>query len=618
MSYHPQQQQQPGQQGQAYPPQYAPAGPYAQHYPPQYAGQQCAGQQPGQPYGQPYAQAPYGQPYSPPPPVQGQNFTNPSYASPQPTQYGEYGNNAPIDPSHVRYVPSEDYNESHAYPPMQHQQLQRDPEVNQPLNDVGLSDPIHAEGQTGEKLSYPSGASWRDKGFFIAFLVHLAVLIILAFVFGPKLTRDINASSPTGTSTTGEQDDTSPNVFIALLIVSAVIGAVFSILWLSVMKRYSGQIIHISLMAVIGLAIVGAIVALGNSQVAMGVLFILMAGLMTLYYYFVRARIPFATAILRSSVHALQTHSGPFYLVYGLTLVQIAFLALWSFTFVAVYHAATKLETTQNPNGTYSQQRVSNNGGLGFLQFFLVMSMYWTLQTIKYIGHTTTAGTVASWWLMPQVTSPTKASFVRASTTSIGSICFAALLVAIIETVRALLQQARNNARSCATELADCLLQSMDRALRWFNAYALCLVAIYGTPFLESAKRTGQLFQGQLFTALINDDLSGLVLFCGSFLAGTIAAIVGALWAHGKHENGAVVMAILAFLVGFLVATLAMSVVKSAVSTTFVCWAMDPSALSHNRPAEFSAIVNAGRNKYQGIEQYAGGAEGAQQPQQQI
>lgn len=141
-----------------------------------------------------------------------------------------------------------------------------------------------------------------------------------------------------------------------------------------------------------------------------------------------------------------------------------------------------------------------------------------------------------------------------------------------------------------------------------FNTYALAVVAIYGLTFIESAKKTGQLFQAQLFTAVINDDLSGMVLFLGSFLAGTVAGVIGVIWGATNGHDAYIVMGILAFVVGFLMASLAMSVIASAVTTTFVCWASDPATLNQNRPQEFGRIIDAGAGKYanDGIGAYSG------------
>jgi len=451
-----------------------------------------------------------------------------------------------------------------------------------------------------------NNGGYRDIGFLVAFVLHLVVMIILAGVHGPKLVRDMHDDPPAPT-TGDEPRETSDGTMIGLLVVSAVIGVVFSIGWLSVMQRFADRIIHLCLLANVGLAVLGGILALAYGQILMGVVYLLMAGLMGLYYYFVRARIPFATAILHSSVQAIKENSGPVWVIYGLALVQIAWLALWAFIFTAVYHAAQRVVTEVDPvTGNVYQYRVNNSSGLQFLQAYCVLSLYWTCETLRGIGHVTTAGVVASWWFTPGSPAPTKSSLKRASTTSLGTICFAGLLVALVQTTRWVLQQAR---RDALREIVDCLLSWIERALKFFNFFALATCAIYGDDFMAGARRTGELFKAQLFTALINDDLSETVLLAGAFLSGICAGIVGAIWASVASIEGWVVCAVLSFIVGFLVALLSMGVIRSAVTTTFVAWAADPAVLAQNRPVEFQRIVDAAQPKYagQGLAAYSGG-----------
>lgn len=327
----------------------------------------------------------------------------------------------------------------------------------------------------------------------------------------------------------------------------------------------------------------------------MAVWYLILALIACVYFYFVRRFIPFATAVLQASVAAIREHHGPIVVVYLLSLVQIGWLALWAFIVASLFHAGSKVNTVTNPDGTIYQTRASASAGLQFAQFFSVFSLYWTAQVIKNIGHVTTSGVVASWWFTPSNPAPTRPAFLRAITTSIGSICFGSLLVALVSTLRALLRSAR---RDACRDIADCLLGMVDRFLKFFNKYAFSTIAIYGYDFLTGAKRTGELLQSELFTAVINDDLSGGVLFLGAALGGVCSGVIGLIWAAGSGMDSYLVVGLLAFLVGVLVSTLAMGVIGSAVATTFVCWASDPAALQANRNEEFGRILEAAQPIY--------------------
>jgi hypothetical protein len=127
--------------------------------------------------------------------------------------------------------------------------------------------------------------------------------------------------------------------------------------------------------------------------------------------------------------------------------------------------------------------------------------------------------------------------------------------VAVISAARAMVNQARQQAREadngiaqCALCCADCVLGCLERMVEYFNVYGkdtrtstqkhLCAhimhtrsthlrtctaytqVAIYGKDFITAAKDTWALFKARGFDMLINDDLTGMVLLMGALLGG--------------------------------------------------------------------------------------------------
>lgn len=107
------------------------------------------------------------------------------------------------------------------------------------------------------------------------------------------------------------------------------------------------------------------------------------------------------------------------------------------------------------------------------------MSIIRSQQVLQNTMHAIVAGVVSTWWFVPDEASSccSKAimgSTVRATTTSFGSICFGSLLVAIIQTLRHLLNNARNNddmggGAAFLLCLVDCCLQCFQEILEYFN-----------------------------------------------------------------------------------------------------------------------------------------------------
>lgn len=73
------------------------------------------------------------------------------------------------------------------------------------------------------------------------------------------------------------------------------------------MKKYARQLIYFTLIASVAFFVVLAIIAFASGAVIYGVLILICAALNALIYYFWRSRIPFATAMLQTVAHLLNS-----------------------------------------------------------------------------------------------------------------------------------------------------------------------------------------------------------------------------------------------------------------------------------------------------------------------
>ncbi|CCW66946.1 unnamed protein product [Phytomonas sp. Hart1] len=171
-------------------------------------------------------------------------------------------------------------------------------------------------------------------------------------------------------------------------------------------------------------------------------------------------------------------------------------------------------------------------------------------------------------------------------TTSFGSICFGALLVAIIELIRFLVESidSDDNFLKC---ILDCILACIERIIEYFNTYAFVHVAIYGCGYFEAATRTFQLFQQCLFKAIVNDCLVNPTLTISSFGLSLVLGIASYI----IDQN--IFMGIIVFFVCLLISNLLFSPIKSAVVTIFVCFAEVPEGLEKSDPLLYQKILNA-------------------------
>lgn len=142
------------------------------------------------------------------------------------------------------------------------------------------------------------------------------------------------------------------------------------------------------------------------------------------------------------------TRKYPSTIVIGIIslIIQTAYSYWFMLTVVGIYQA------------WYSSS--SNNSKLNCAMVFLVFSYYWTSQVIAYVTHVTLAGIFATvYFLNDGVKHPIWGSAKRALTTSFGSICFGALLMALINMIRYFLAIARSNTDNAACAFLICIIQ---------------------------------------------------------------------------------------------------------------------------------------------------------------
>lgn len=184
-------------------------------------------------------------------------------------------------------------------------------------------------------------------------------------------------------------------------------------------------------------------------------------------------------------------------------------------------------------------------------------------------------------------------------TTSLGPNCFGSLLIAVMQTLRFLISQARDNADdnvACAIFLCciECLLAVLSDLIEYFNKYAFAQVAIYGKDYCTAGRDTWELVKSRGIDAIINDDLIGNVLTIGGFAIGIVTACVGLAYVQFSSlpkENvyyGAV--SIGTFLIGIAEFAILSVVIDSGVATTFVCLAEDPLALARTKPELYQQV----------------------------
>ncbi|GAB5034162.1 choline transporter [Nannochloropsis oceanica] len=484
---------------------------------------------------------------------------------------------------------------------------------------------------------------WFDNVFGVVFGVFAFVMTLLALTIGVKAV--VNRRTPAvvmlDEGTSDIADPTHPGtrhvtyegfkLFTGLMLI-CTLGVVLSALWMQLMVTCAPALLTYTLMAVALLGLFGSAAFLAGANPWAGVITLLVTLTALVYFQQFRRRMAFATANLKVACRALWDSTPLLGVGLGLLLLQVGWGVLWA---LALVGAATNadLTTLKDPvSGTvYSMSQCTTYETLGPNANFtstcvtagevcmkcvcgsgaeavtmwegrvcftyklyagwlvvLLLGFLWGCSVIRNVGHCCVAGTVGTWWVSggERASSSVGPHFRRAITTSFGSICLGSLLVAIVQTTRHVLLNAhRANQRTVQsntiTAMLSCVLVVVDRALAWFNRYALVYVALYGLDFMSAGKATTELFKARGVSALVNDTLIEGVLTLGTMIVGLLCALVGWLYGRdwGLSQANIAILGVSGAFIGVALAGVVAGLVESSVCTTFVLFAEDPQSL---------------------------------------
>mmetsp|Transcript_3638 Transcript_3638/g.8345 ORF Transcript_3638/g.8345 Transcript_3638/m.8345 type:complete len:482 (+) Transcript_3638:90-1535(+) len=413
-------------------------------------------------------------------------------------------------------------------------------------------------------------SGYRDVGWAGLFVVHLIVMVaVISVNMGSGA-----AAAANGNGGVAEPDYSGIYYLVGITAVSTIaLGSAT----LQFMMRYPEELVKGSLVITVALSGVIAILGLMSGQMFAGIMGVVFFAIGVCYAKSVWPRIPFAAANLNTALTAVKANMGVTIIAYGMVLLAFGWSILW---FIGVGDSLS-----------------SNNTAV---VFFLLVSFYWVQQVLSNTVQTTVAGTIGTWWFVPDEassywSSAIKDSFGRATTYSFGSICFGSFIVAVVQALRAIAHQARQNEDAqLLVCIIDCILGCIQDILEYINKWAYVYVGLYGFGYIEAGKNVLELFKSKGWDVIIADDLCDRVLFMVSLGIGVFTGIIGLvctylnsnlLVAFDLGEATASAGFFVGLVVGFVFCSILMNVVGGAVNTVIVCYAESPAEFQTNHPA---------------------------------
>ncbi|KAG0038976.1 putative choline transporter, neither null mutation nor overexpression affects choline transport [Podila clonocystis] len=443
--------------------------------------------------------------------------------------------------------------------------------------------------ESGLPAKFNPRPKYNDCWAFFLFIAQLAAFVVLSYFAIHQIDQNKNEygqpSSPTSSFFSKQG--------LFTMLIAILTGAVISVLYFFLTQAFPRQVIKVTF-AISIIAYLAVAVYYFVRRMWMPAIFGLIFGLLYASMWWAwKSRIPFATEMLATVTNISKQYPATFFLAFLALFVQIAY----SVYFMTVISGCYEMY--------YDKVNRTTPGKLKALIVFCFFSFYWTSQVIKNIIHVTISGVFATYYFMagsPQgmVKSPTLASFKRACTTSIGSICFGSLIIAVIQTLRAIAQMFRgdgdNGVLAFIACLIDCFLSCIQGIAEYVNKYAFAEVAIYGKAFIPAAKDTWTILKDRGIIQLINDNLINNVWAMGAIMCGVLSGLASYLYlrysnpAFNTGDQFTYVLVTMAFVLGLQMLFTVGSVIESGVATTFVALAEDPAALARTKPELFERI----------------------------
>ncbi|TRM69781.1 plasma-membrane choline transporter-domain-containing protein [Schizophyllum amplum] len=493
--------------------------------------------------------------------------------------------------------------------PQYGQQYGQQPFYPQQPNGYGQQ-PAYGQPAYGDYKSPYEGERFKPKKtvndiFFLIFFI--AQLLGFAALSGYAINTWISQGGlggGLGKNTSGSSVTLNEHTLYLLLFVTAA-ALVLSTVYLLLVRMFTKMIMHITLILSIALNIGVAVYYWITKYYSGAIIFTIIAVVSILAYAGFRRRIPLASLILQVVMDVAKHHKSV-YVVAFISLFLQAALAVWyTFTVLATYAKWT-------PGSSSCATTSCSSGTVAGLIFFETFSFLWTSQVIGNVALATVAGGPFGCWYyfgprqqgeMPA--HPTRSAFVRAATTSLGSIAFGSLIVTLLEMLRMILNALRNNAaqdgspvEACLYCCAACFVGCIESMVEYFNRYAYIEIALYGKGYLPAAKDTWRLFKDRGIDALINDSLVGMTLNWGAYAVGMLCSLFAYLYlrltspdynADGQYTAPVLLFA---FLIGLQCSLTLSSAIEAGVSTIFVGLGEDPQVLAERAPELFALIAS--------------------------
>ncbi|XP_031280148.1 CTL-like protein DDB_G0288717 [Pistacia vera] len=210
-----------------------------------------------------------------------------------------------------------------------------------------------------------------------------------------------------------------------------------------------------------------------------------------------------------------------------------------------------------------------------------ILTMLWSLSAMVEAQAYVISGTIAQWYFSKEDSKPRRSirsSLRNAFGPSSGTVCLSGLLICAVRIVRAAVDSARQeDVPGFVILILRCCVNALLSAVDFLNKFTINFAAITGEAYCTSARMTYELLKRNLLSAVFVETVSTRLLAGIIFVVSAIYTIAVCAILKGATKLGAE-----AYFVGFLAWVLLIMVLgffvhvlDNVIETVYVCYAID-------------------------------------------
>jgi len=378
------------------------------------------------------------------------------------------------------------------------------------------------------------------------------------------------------------------------LLAAGFAAVAFSLVFLEFAKRFSVLTIWVALiLGPVLLIIIGILmmlkgmplIILGGIKVSMGV-----CGLACVICCWADL-IPFSAALLRTVIHVMELHTSMIFVSIWGGFLSCLWTVLCCLSVLA--YAIRDAEAYQH----LVKARASSSPAKAGAVFLFGFLQYWGTLTAMDAVYTACSGVFGRWYFSKDRRpgdTPVMSSLKAAYTTSFGSVCCGAFIVAFIRALELLVRVLRQEAQEegnyvlcILLMIVECVIDCIGDIMEWVCSWCYVQCAVRGLSFFQACSATFALASFAGLDSICARSVIGMVPVLGALPAGACSGAAGyyVFKANGTEVGArAESVAFLCFWVGLSTAWAALMPLKSGASTIIVCFAEEPDFLRRQAP----------------------------------